>query len=177
MISNNTYTQTIPYFYIIQNKITKKLYAGSKWECKCNPNTFMTKDGYTTSSPEINFLIKTKGLDTFEIIRIDTNCDGLHVKDYETLFLQTLDCAKLENWYNQHNNTGIQFGTKNFLNSMLNKHGVHHSSKIPGTKEKMLNTRKQKYNGNFCSDIELKDRSTRILGNRNPCYGFSGDKK
>jgi hypothetical protein len=137
MTSTNTYTaQTIPYFYIIQHKISKKLYAGSKWAKGCNPNTFMIKNGYTTSSPIINLIIKSEGLDSFYILRIDTNLDGLSAYDYETLFLQCNNCAESTDWYNKHNNTLLMvFGKNDYTEFMLAKYNVKHNSQIPKVKE------------------------------------------
>ena len=124
MTSTSIYT-TIPYFYIIQHKVTKKLYAGSKWAKGCHPNEFMQPNGYTTSSPTINEIIEQEGLNSFEIIRIDTNLDGLSAYNYESLFLQTIDCAGSIDWYNGHNNTGIlALGTISFTLSMMTKYGV-----------------------------------------------------
>lgn len=123
MSSTITYTkQTIPYFYIIRHIASEKLYAGSRWAKGCNPLEFMQLEGYTTSSSTINFIIESEGLNSFEILRIDTNCDGFHVYDYETSFLQCNDCAASPNWLNGHNNKGITFGTEQFIKSMLLKY-------------------------------------------------------
>ena len=97
---------TIPYFYIIRHINSNKLYAGSKWGKGCHPSTFMTPDGYKTSSNTINNLIQLEGLESFEILRIDTNLDGLSAFEYETLFLQTLNCSSSDEWFNLHNNNG-----------------------------------------------------------------------
>lgn len=137
MTSTNTYITTIPYFYIIQHKIDKKMYAGSKWATGCHPDTFMVKTGYTTSSALINSIIGSEGLDSFDILRIDTNLDGLSAYEYESLFLQTLDCAKSDEWYNQHNNTGLTY----WLPEML---------------KKSKKTRYKKNNGKFRSKEELE---------------------
>lgn len=58
-----------PYFYIIKHIPSNMLYAGYK---KVNPNhkTFMSKDGYKTSSPKIHRLIDLDGLSSFEIVDI-----------------------------------------------------------------------------------------------------------
>ena len=69
MINTNTYIkETIPYFYIIQHKTSKKMYAGSKWAVGCNPSTFMIPNGYTTSSAPINSIIDLEGFDSFVIL-------------------------------------------------------------------------------------------------------------
>ena len=52
MINTNTYIkETIPYFYIIQHKTSKIMYAGSRWIVGCHPDEFMQHKGYSTSSP------------------------------------------------------------------------------------------------------------------------------
>lgn len=56
MFSTNTYTQTIPYFYIIRHIESNKMYAGSRYAKNCHPSEFMTVNGYTTSSSEINYI-------------------------------------------------------------------------------------------------------------------------
>ncbi len=139
MSSTNTYIEqnSTPYFYIIQHKITKKMYAGSRWKIGCNPEEFMKPNGYQTSSPIIKSIIKEEGLDIFEILRIDTNCDGIHVYYYESTFLQTIDCAKSDDWYNGHNNT-------------------NHKIQTPEIKLKIKTTRFNNNNGKYKSPQELE---------------------
>ena len=149
MSSTNIYTEhTTPYFYIIRHIDSGKLYAGSKWAIGCHPNTFMVPGGYTTSSTIINSILKSQGLNAFEILRIDTNCDGLHVYEYETGFLTCNNCAQSDNWFNVHNNTGMAFGLPGFeeksKTSKLKKYGVEHAmhSKIIREKTKQTNIKK-----------------------------------
>lgn len=133
------YNQTIPYFYIIRNKKSGIMYAGSKWKQGSHPVTFMTEDGYQTSSNTIKTIIKDFGLGVFEILRIDTYCDGLHVYDYETLFLETNNCANSENWYNKHNN--------NFATNIIEceSYQVKNIAQIPYISEKIKKTNLEKY--------------------------------
>jgi hypothetical protein len=146
MSSKNIYTeQTIPYFYIIRHIPSQKLYAGSRWAKGCNPLEFMQLNGYTTSSTKINSIINLEGLDSFEILRIDTNCDGLHPRDYETLFLQCNDCASSDNWFNGHNNSmTMVFGTEIFKQkskeTCLQKYGYENPLQIPEIREKIKTT-------------------------------------
>jgi hypothetical protein len=146
MTSTNTYIdQTIPYFYIIQHKKSKKMYAGSKYAKGCNPNTFMISGGYTTSSIVVNSIIECEGLNSFEILRIDTNLDGLSAYNYETLFLQCNNCAESNDWYNKHNNSGISFGTDDYTQSMLAKYNVEHNSQTKEFKQKYKQTCLNRY--------------------------------
>jgi hypothetical protein len=54
------------YFYIIQDVRNKMYYAGAKWSVDADENTFMTKEGYTTSSSIVNKIIENFGLDVFK---------------------------------------------------------------------------------------------------------------
>lgn len=109
-------TNCQPYFYIIKHKSSGKLYAGCKYAKNCTPDNFMTENGYQTSSKIVKYIISIEGLDSFEILRIDTYCDGMHVLDYETLFLNSLDCANSPNWLNCHNNAEYSNFTKKQVN-------------------------------------------------------------
>jgi len=122
MTSTSIYT---PYFYIIQHIESKKLYAGSRFKSGCHPEEFFRTNGYQTSSEIINSIIEQEGLSAFIILRIDTYCDNIHPYDYETSFLECLDCAKSPDWYNGHNNDGKcpAYGTSQFRQLMINKYG------------------------------------------------------
>jgi hypothetical protein len=111
MNSKSIYT---PYFYIIQDKNTKKKYAGCRWAKGCNPSEFMTYGGYTTSSKIVNSIIDEFGIDSFEILTIKTliEIDLDNVFDYETRWLVDHNCKESKEWYNQHNN-------KNFFSSIV----------------------------------------------------------
>nr|QMP83279.1 MAG: hypothetical protein [Caudoviricetes sp.] len=157
----NIYTQTIPYFYIIRNKETGIMYAGSKWQEGCCPDTFMKEDGYKTSSLTINSIIKNFGLNIFDILRIDTYCDGLHVHNYETLFLQTNNCAASLQWYNNHNNDGnMAFGTEQFKLKSLEIYGTEHPSQSETIKDKIKNTNLEIYGcENVFQNSKIKEKS------------------
>lgn len=154
------YNKTVPYFYIIRNKDTGIMYAGSKWERGCNQNSFMKESGYQTSSKTINLIISQFGLGIFEILRIDTYCDGLHVYDYESIFLQTNNCASSNNWYNFHNNEKLSpTGSERFKNLMMDKFGVENCMELPETKEKIKITNIEKYGTeSHNSNLEIKEK-------------------
>ena len=125
-----------PYFYIIQHKVTKKMYAGSRWAKGCHPNEFMQPNGYKTSSTKILEIIEQEGIDIFDVIKITTQFNTPTVYEYESKFLQENKCAESDDWYNKHNNTGvISFGTTQFKNQMIEKYGVDHISKLPKYKD------------------------------------------
>jgi hypothetical protein len=161
MPSNYIYT---PYFYIIQHKETHKKYAGSRWAKECNPKEFMKEGGYTTSSKTINEIIKSQGLNIFEIVDIIT-IDELNIPfgtnsiyDYETWFLITNNCANSDNWYNSHNNMGMAFGTKTFIDSsketFLKKYGVVNPFESSIIKEKI----KQSNNDSLGVDYPMQSK-------------------
>lgn len=130
----------IPYFYIIRHIHSNKLYAGSRWAKNCNPQELMQPNGYKTSSKTIHDLIERDGLESFEILRIDTYCDNLHPYDYETIFLETNNCAFSKNWINLNNNTGdlrnivmTNYGVDNINKTEFRKQEI--KSKIKANKE------------------------------------------
>jgi hypothetical protein len=132
--------QTTPYFYIIKNKHTGLRYAGSKWAQGCHPAEFMTENGYCTSSNTIAEIIKSDGLDAFQVETIVTEFNGLSTYDYETAFLVENDCAASPDWYNCHNNMGFDFGSAGFKKHMLAKHGVEHAMHSEEIKDKLKQT-------------------------------------
>ena len=168
MLSTNTY---IPYFYIIRHINSQKLYAGSKWGIDANPNNFMTFNGYTTSSTIINSLIQLDGLNSFEILRIDTNCDGLHVYEYETLFLRCNNCAKSDNWLNFHNNSGMAFGLPEFneksKQTSLSKYGYEFPQQSEQIKEKTKQTNLKIYGVKYtCLSDQVKQKSKKTINEK-----------
>ena len=58
-----------PYFYIILQKSTNKLYAGSRWSKNCNPDELFKT--YFTSSNSIHNIIKKCGKADFQILKIN----------------------------------------------------------------------------------------------------------
>lgn len=169
MTSYNIYT---PYFYIIRHKPTGKMYAGSKWAKGCTPDNFMKDGGYTTSSKTINNIITQEGIDVFEILRLDTNCDELHPYDYETLFLETNDCASSDEWFNGHNNKyslennwSEKARTKR-INTNFKKYGVESVLQASSVREKIKLTNIDKYgveNASQNPDVRLKINQTIYL--------------
>lgn len=145
MSSETIYTRT-PYFYIIQHKINKKLYAGCRFAKKCHPSEFLKIDGYCTSSRFIKDEIAINGVEIFDIVQLLTeDICGIPVLDYETLFLRSNDIASRENWYNTHNNTATAFGSDQFKKNMMNKYGVKNSMQIPQVRGKVTKTCMKKY--------------------------------
>lgn len=78
------------------------MYAGCRYSSGCHPSDLFAS--YFTSSNKILKLIDSDGVEQFEILRVDTNCDGMHPLTYETLFLESVDARNSEDWFNSHNN-------------------------------------------------------------------------
>jgi hypothetical protein len=136
----------LPYFYIIQHSESGKYYAGCKFGKNANPANFMVPGGYITSSKEVNKIIKNTGLESFEIIALLTEDDiGCDVYQFETTFLQENNISANPNWFNCHNNTLVPFGTPEFEQMMIKKHGVEHGMHIKEVKEKLANTNLSRY--------------------------------
>lgn len=147
--------QHIPYFYIIRHISTGKMYAGSRWGKNCHPDDLLVT--YKTHSNKIKNIIKTEGIKSFDILRTDSNCDGLHPYEYEKSFLEINDCANSDNWFNGHNNHLFVYGTKEYKQFMLKKYGVDNPTKLQSVIEKARNTRK-----NTIYDTQ-KRRNTSLL--------------
>lgn len=116
-----------PFFYIIRHISSGKLYVGYKAEQKtCNSLTFMSNEGYQTSSKIIKEIINNEGLMSFEVDRIRHFSQGDIARDYESRFLNRVNAMNNPLFINQSN------GGRNFI---LRKH-----TEI--TKREMKRTRK-----------------------------------
>lgn len=134
------------------------MYAGATWSNKSNPNTFMTENGYKTSSKTILNIIKDEGLSAFEILRIDTFCDNIPVYEYETLFLRCINCAKSIEWFNLHNNE-IKYNTKR-------KYNVENVGQLPEVKEKIKNSMLERHGVEYAmqsEEVKQKARHTCMI--------------
>jgi hypothetical protein len=131
-----------PYFYIIRHISSGKMYAGSRWGKNCHPNDLLKT--YITHSNKIKNIISKEGLDSFEVLRIDSYCDGLHPYDYEKSFLEINNCAESDTWINGHNNHLFVYGTKEYKNFMIRKYGVDNPNKLFSTRQKIKTTRKSR---------------------------------
>lgn len=133
------------------------LYAGYK---KVNPNhkTFMSKDGYKTSSPKIHRLIDLDGLSSFEIVDIILEEEILipfgwsSIYQYETWFLESNNCASSKLWLNVHNNhspigkpddTGKLAESRR--DSLLTNYGIINVSQLESVKKSKKKTMIKNY--------------------------------
>ena len=138
---------TMPYFYIIKHKISGKQYAGSRWMSGCHPSELLQVDGYHTSSNTVHSLIDSGGLESFEIVEILILDDPY---TYETHFLKENNCAESDNWLNKHNNDSKPppYGSKHFIQLMVEKYGVKHNTHIPEVRRRMTDKQKEFYKNN-----------------------------
>lgn len=136
-----------PYFYIIRFKPDGRKYAGSKWGVGCSPEKLMTERGYKTSSTAIHRLIKSHGIDAFEVVSTKTEDEcGMNVRDFESKFLIENDCASSSEWINSHNNvTRMNFGTDDYYKSMEKLYGVSNASQSKEFVQKKRATWLKKY--------------------------------
>lgn len=107
-----------PYFYIIEDLVDKKYYAGSKYGIDANPDQLLKDKGYLTSSSVVQNEISKKGLNNFSIRRIKVFETGDEAYSYETRFLRKIDARNNSSFYNNHNNNGpndIHFSTKGMI--------------------------------------------------------------
>jgi hypothetical protein len=171
-MSSKIIYQRTPYFYVIRHIQSQKLYAGAKWAVGCYPDTFMTEDGYQTSSTKVKALIQHSGLESFEVVQILTKEEcGINVLDYESLFLQKNDCAGSDDWLNGHNNFGhMAFGTKYFSDLMLEKYGVTDGMKLQSTKQKIEKTNLKRYG--FANPGQVPEFKQKIEETNLERYGF-----
>lgn len=94
-----------PYFYIIQDKTSKKYYAGVK-TVNADPVKLLCKDGYLTSSKIIKHLLLENGLETFSIRRIKLFSVAKNAEKYEVRFLKRVNARANPTFFNMHNGDG-----------------------------------------------------------------------
>ena len=157
------------------------MYAGCKYAKDANPSTFMKPNGYTTSSNVVNQLIEKDGLDSFEIIAINTECDGLHPYDFETKFLVENDCANSKQWFNFHNNSNMPpaYGTPAFEKYIIEKYGVTNAQFSDEIKKRSKQTCQEKWgvdnpfqaeeNKKKMKETKLKNYGDQNFNNREKC--------
>jgi len=137
------------------------MYAGSRWGLGCYPDELLKEDGYIN---KIKKMIDVDGIDSFEVLRTDSNCDGLSSYDYETLFLETNDCQSSKEWLNYHNNTRMPppFGSDEFNEIIFDKYGCDHVSRSPEIVKKKKKTLLDRYGDEEYRNIE-KAIETRLI--------------
>jgi predicted GIY-YIG superfamily endonuclease len=107
-----------PYFYIIEDLVDNKYYAGSKYGIDADPAKLLIEDGYHTSSSVVKNEIKIKGINNFKIRKIKLFSTANEAYSYETRFLKKVNAKDNILFYNNHNNNGpndIHFSSKGMI--------------------------------------------------------------
>lgn len=135
-----------PYFYIIQDTRNGMYYAGAKWGRDANPETFMTKGGYTTSSVVVNSIIKQYGIEVFSVKRLRYFQTVNETYDYETRFLKRVNAKDNPLFYNQHNNDHLfTFHDARYQQKMQDVYGVSHPLHSDEIRHKLNQTNLARY--------------------------------
>lgn len=163
---------TIPYFYIIKHNPSNRFYAGCRYAKGCHPDELLKRNGYTTSSNLVNALIWQDGLESFEIILTDTDTCGLHVREFEHLFLKEYKCSSSPEWLNCHDNKAM-FGTEEYRLIMQYKYGVDYYLQTKECRERLKITSNERYgvdNPMQAEEVKENHRKTCLqnLGVENP---------
>ena len=124
-----------PYFYLIRHISSNRLYAGVKWSSP-DSSTFMTEDGYTTSSNIVNTIIKNEGIHAFCVLRIKHFDIAEEACSYESKFLSKVHAKTNPSFINQTENS----------EDFHNKGGYELSEK---TKEKMRKPKSEEHKKNM----------------------------
>lgn len=156
----------IPYFYIIQHIPSEKFYVGCKYGKDANPNTFMTEDGYQTSSNNVKKLISDDGIQSFKIIQLLTEKEcGVGVLYYETRFIRENNITARYNWINLFQNQTMSYGTQKFSDAIMRKYGVSHPSQSKQIMDKKIESSMIKYGVEYpiqTKDVKEKSKNTNI---------------
>ena len=131
-----------PFFYIIQHKHTQKYYFGCKLH-NADSSSFMTEEGYQTSSKIIHNIIKLEGLSVFNILKIKHFTDSDLALDYEHRFLQKIDAINNESCYNQTNGSSTFRNKGGYALSESTKKKMR-KPKTKETRQKMSQSLKQR---------------------------------
>lgn len=98
----STHKITSPFFYVIRSKHKGLYYAGYCCAAKhCNSATFMTANGYQTSSKRVKSVIAKYGVEDFEILRIRHFATRQQACSYEYRFLCKVKANRNPKFYNQ----------------------------------------------------------------------------
>lgn len=95
--------ERVEYFYIIRHIKSRKLYCGSKYAKYCHPDQLMNPFHafpYYTSSDIVRALLKTEGIDSFDIVKIKEFPNG-GALGYEHRFIKRVVNSSPSMWLNE----------------------------------------------------------------------------
>jgi hypothetical protein len=120
-----------PYFYLIQHKLSQRLYAGVKYS---NPDSsnFMTETGYKTHSKVVKSIIEEEGLSVFDTITIKHFDTPDAAREYESRYLLKVSARTNPKFLNLSNSDAVFY----------NKGGYKLSKK---TKQRMSKPKSEKH--------------------------------
>jgi hypothetical protein len=95
-----------PYFYLIQHKLSRKLYAGVKYS-KPDSSNFMTETGYKTTSKVVKSIIEEEGLSAFDTITIKHFDTPDAAREYESRYLLKVSARTNPKFLNLSNANGV----------------------------------------------------------------------
>lgn len=122
-----------PYFYVLQHKNSRKLYAGVRFKSGCHPKELLTPKGYNTSSKVVEGIMSREGIDSFRILYVVTQTElGCDVRDFEYDFLTLHDACNSDIWLNRSNGRGL-FPKNKGSSVILIIHDLHTSEFFKGT--------------------------------------------
>ena len=150
-----------PYFYVIQDVRNGMYYAGSKYGKDANPDNFMIKGGYTTSSNLIKNIIEEQGFNSFIIRKLKKFKTANETVDYETKFLRKIDAAAHPSFYNCHNNNFNSYGSLLWKEAMIRQFGVPYPMQCEEVQEKSKQTCLEKYGVEYSFQSENNRQKSR----------------
>lgn len=177
----------VPYFYIIQHNISKKLYAGCQYSKTCHPDNLLKK--YFTSSKLVKEIITQEQCNNFVIVSIITEFGDMsefieqHKLQnvplsyvYETKYLIEHNCTKSTEWLNfrVHEYEKVPgFDTQYSKELYLLRYGVDNPSKSELVKDKKQVTCMKNYgveHPSYSEECCIKRNNTNLMkyGSENP---------
>jgi hypothetical protein len=151
-----------PYFYIIEEVLTGKKYAGSRIAKGVSPSELLQPNGYLTSSKYVYDKLQ-QDINSFRIVCIEIYASGEEAYNRETQFLVENNCASSIEWLNGHNNDLLGFGTEKYFHTMEKIYGKQNPMQVPSLSAKQKDTIIAKYgvdNPSKAEPVKEKKKST-----------------
>ncbi len=167
-----------PYFYIIKHIPTQKFYAGCKINSFADSSNLMTINGYQTTSKIIKGMIKTDGLNAFEILKIRHFHSSEEALSYEHRFLNKINACENERFINRHNggrkfvNKGgykLSESTKQKMRKPKSKETVEKQNLEKRNRKKITyekSIKSRRYNNEFWNSPETRKKISEANQNR-----------
>jgi hypothetical protein len=152
--------KTTPYFYVLREVATNKLYAGVKFARGCDPKDLLVM--YLTSSKIVKNLLQNNK-NSFVIDRIKVFETAEEAINYEKRFLTKVKAHLSGKWYNQSVSGAV---SADLLKSVFNeKFGVDNPKQLQHVKEKAALTCMERFNATSrfeAADFEEKRKNSML---------------